>query len=86
MRPTYGTNISAAMFENQGNVEKAINQAVRSAIGIWRPELTVEQVNVTGFLEDGKVSVEVNVTLPDFTTSQIRVLSTTLNPDATTTR
>ena len=86
MRPTYGTNISAAMFENQGNVEKAINQAVRSAIGIWIPELTVEQVNVTGFLEDGKVSVEVNVTLPDFTTSQIRVLSTTLNPDATTTR
>jgi hypothetical protein len=74
------------MFENQDNIEAAINQAIRSAIGIWIPELTVEQVNVITFLEDGRVSVELNVTLPDFTSSQIRVLSTTLNPDATTTR
>jgi hypothetical protein len=86
MRPSYGTNVGAAMFENQDNIEAAINQAIRSAIGIWIPELTVEQVNVISFLEDGQVSVELNVTLPDFTSSQIRVLSTTLNPDATTTR
>jgi phage baseplate assembly protein W len=86
MRPSYGTNVGAAMFENQDNIEAAINQAIRSAIGIWIPELTVEQVNVITFLEDGRVSVELNVTLPDFTSSQIRVLSTTLNPDATTTR
>jgi phage baseplate assembly protein W len=86
MRPTYGTNIAAAMFENQGKIDAAINEAIRSAIGTWIPELTVEKVVVTGFLEDGQVAVELNVTLPDFTTSNIKVLSTTLNPDATTTR
>ena len=86
MRPTYGTNMGAAMFENQGKVDAAINQAIRSAIATWIPELTVEKVNVIGFLEDGQVSVELNITLPDFTTTNIQVLSTTLNPDATTTR
>lgn len=86
MRPTYGTNIAAAMFENQGKVEEAINQAIRTAISTWIPELTVNNINVIGFLDGGAVNVELNVTLPDFQEDQIRVVSTTLNPDATTTR
>jgi phage baseplate assembly protein W len=86
MRPTYGTNMAVAMFENQGNVEEAINQAIRSAVGNWIPELNVEKINVKNFLDTGAVTVEVNVTLPDFTEDSITVVSTTLNPDATTTR
>jgi len=86
MRPTYGTNIATAMFENQGKIEEAINQAIRTAISNWIPELSVEKINIKGFLDDGAVSVEVNVTLPDFVEASITVVSTTLNPDATTTR
>jgi phage baseplate assembly protein W len=86
MRPTYGTNMAVAMFENQGKVEDAINQAIRSAVSTWIPELTVEKINVKNFLDTGAVTVEVNVTLPDFTADSITVVSTTLNPDATTTR
>lgn len=86
MRPTYGTNIAAAMFENQGRVEDAINEAIRTAISTWIPELTVSNIKVIGFLDGGAVNVELNVTLPDFQEDQIRVVSTTLNPDATTTR
>jgi phage baseplate assembly protein W len=86
MRPTYGTNIATAMFENQGKIEEAINQAIRTAISNWIPELSVEKINIKGFLDDGAVSVEVNVTLPDFAEASITVVSTTLNPDATTTR
>jgi phage baseplate assembly protein W len=86
MRPTYGTNMAVAMFENQGNVEEAINQAIRSAVSNWIPELNVEKINVKNFLDTGAVTVEVNVTLPDFTEDSITVVSTTLNPDATTTR
>lgn len=86
MRPTYGTNIAAAMFENQGRVEDAINEAIRTAISTWIPELTVSSIKVIGFLDGGAVNVELNVTLPDFQEDQIRVVSTTLNPDATTTR
>lgn len=86
MRPTYGTNIATAMFENQGNVEKAINDSVRSAISKWIPEVTVNDVIIKGFLDTGAVTVELNVTLPDFIEDSITVVSTTLNPDATTTR
>lgn len=86
MRPTYGTNIAAAMFENQGKVEEAINQAIRTAISTWIPELTVKNIKFVGFLDTGAVSVELNVSLPDFQEDEIKVVSTTLNPDATTTR
>jgi phage baseplate assembly protein W len=86
MRPTYGTNIATAMFENQGNVEKAINDAVRSAISKWIPELTVNNIFLKGFLDTGAVTVELNVSLPDFVEDNITVVTTTLNPDATTTR
>jgi phage baseplate assembly protein W len=86
MRPTYGTNIATAMFENQGNVEKAINDAIRSAISTWIPDLTVNNIFIKGFLDTGAVTVELNVTLPDFIEDSITVVSTTLNPDATTTR
>jgi phage baseplate assembly protein W len=86
MRPTYGTNIATAMFENQGKVEKAINDAIRSAVSKWLPELTVNKINIVGFLDTGAVTVEINITLPDFTEDSITIVSTTLNPDATTTR
>jgi phage baseplate assembly protein W len=86
MRPTYGTNIATAMFENQGRVEKAINDAIRSAVSKWLPELTVNKINIVGFLDTGAVTVEINITLPDFTEDSITIVSTTLNPDATTTR
>lgn len=86
MRPNYGTNIGTAMFENQGKIEKAINEAIRSAISKWLPELTVNKINIVSFLDTGAVTVEINVTLPDFTEDSITVVSTTLNPDATTTR
>jgi phage baseplate assembly protein W len=86
MRPTYGTNIATAMFENQGNLEKAINDAIRSAISKWIPELTVNNIFLKGFLDTGAVTVELNVSLPDFIEDNITVVTTTLNPDATTTR
>ena len=86
MRPTYGTDVAKAMFENQGNAKNAINQAIRSAIAQWIPEVEIANVNVTLFDESGRVGVEVNVVLPDFTSTTVNILSTTLNPDASTTR
>jgi phage baseplate assembly protein W len=86
MRPTYGTDVAKAMFENQGNAKKSIDQAIRSAIAQWIPEVEIANVNVTLFDESGRVGVEVNVVLPDFTSTTVNILSTTLNPDASTTR
>jgi hypothetical protein len=86
MRPTYGTNVAKAMFENQTDATTAIDAAIRSAIEIWIPEINVETIKVSSFDPNGAVGVEVNVSLPDFTSTSVNILSTTLNPDATTTR
>ena len=86
MRPTYGTDIGTAMFENQGNVKESINEAIRSAIATWIPEIRVQKIDFIGFLDEGQVSVAVTVILPDFVSLEVQILSTTLNPDATTTR
>jgi phage baseplate assembly protein W len=86
MRPTYGTDVARAMFENQTDAKKAIDQAIRKAISTWIPEVDVDSVNVTTFDDSGKVGVEVNIILPDFTSTTINVLSTTLNPNGSTTR
>lgn len=86
MRPTYGTNLGLAMFENQGVAEVAIPAAIRSAISTWLPALTVNQINIKKFNDGGKVEVELLLTFPDYTTGTITVRSVTLNPDASTTR
>jgi phage baseplate assembly protein W len=86
MRPTYGTDVAKAMFENQGDAKKSIEQAIRSAIATWIPEIEVSGVRITAFDENGKVGVEVNVVLPDYTSTTVNILNTTLNPDASTTR
>jgi len=86
MRPTYGTDVARAMFENQTDAKKAIDQAIRKAISTWIPEVDVDSVNVTTFDNSGKVGVEVNIILPDFTSTTVNVLSTTLNPNGSTTR
>lgn len=86
MRPTYGTNLGLAMFENQGVAEVAIPAAIRSAIATWLPALTVNQINIKKFNDGGKVEVELLLTFPDYTTGTITVRSVTLNPDASTTR
>jgi phage baseplate assembly protein W len=86
MRPTYGTNLGLAMFENQGVAEVAIPAAIRSAIATWLPELTVNEINIKNFNDGGKVEVELLLTFPDYTTGTISIYSVTLNPDASTTR
>ena len=86
MRPTYGTDIATAMFENQGLVQKAIRQAIIKAVGIWIPEVTIEQVNIGDVEDTGQVRVELIVTLPDYTSTRVNISTATLNPDATITR
>lgn len=86
MRPTYGTDVARAMFENQSDAKKAIDQAIRTAISTWIPEVDVDSVKVNTFDDSGKVGVEVNIILPDFTSTTVNVLSTTLNPNGSTTR
>lgn len=86
MRPTYGTDISRALFENQGSVNPAIRTAITSAMSQWIPEVSVDEIIISGIEENGQVLVSLNVTLPDYSSMSMKVFSSTLNPDSTLTR
>jgi len=86
MRPTYGTNLGKAMFENQDNAEKAVQASIRAAVTTWIPEVDVQEIIVKGVQEDGKMLVELNVVLPDYTQASLAVSSVTLTPTGTVTR
>ena len=86
MRPTYGTDIARAMFENQGVVSAAIKSAILSAVNTWIPEVSVDNIIISGFEENGQVNVSLMVTLPDYTSTEVKVYTATLNPDSTVTR
>ena len=86
MRPTYGTNLAKAMFENQDNAAKAIEAAIRTSIGLWIPEVEIQTINIQGVQEDGKMLVELMLILPDYTLASLSVSSVTLTPTGTVTR
>lgn len=65
MLPDYGCDIYHALFENDNNIEQAVNQAVRSAIGSWLPAIQVMEVLVGQPNEDGISNVEIRLKFPD---------------------
>ena len=77
MRPTYGTDLAKALFETQNQAEKAIKLAISTAISSWIPEVSVQQINVLGEDLDGKMTVELLLVFPDFTSETISVSTAT---------
>lgn len=86
MRPTYGTNLARAMFENQDDAAAAIRATIRTAVSLWIPEVEVDSIDVRGIQEDGRMLVDLVVILPDYTTASVAVSSVTLTPTGTVTR
>lgn len=86
MRPTYGTNLAKAMFENQDNAASAIRSAIKSAISLWIPEVEIDSIEIQGVQEDGRMMVDLIVILPDYTLTSLSVASVTLTPTGNVTR
>lgn len=86
MRPTYGTNLAKAMFENQDDAAAAIRSAIKSAISRWIPEVQIDSIEIVGVQEDGRMLVTLIVILPDYTLTSLSVSSVTLTPTGNVTR
>jgi len=81
--PTYGVDWSSALFENDNNARKAIPQAIRAAVARWLPEITINNVIITNNNYDGIENVNIILTLPDNTTSNLVINSGTFNYNGT---
>lgn len=83
MLPEYGTDVLRALYENDNQIELSINQAVRSAVAVWIPEIEIEEINVTLPDEDGTASVEILIQLPNSTLTTLSVSTALFNLDGT---
>lgn len=86
MRATYGTDIASALFETQGNAEKAAETAIRTAMRTWLPEVTIERIDIQSTDDTGSLRVNLALVLPDYSSTAVTIYTTTLNPDGSTTR
>jgi len=83
MTPTYGVDWSSAMFENQGESQAAIHQAISQAIAKWIPGVTVAAMSISGSGLSGTETISLTLNLPDSTTTTLAVNSNILNYDGT---
>ncbi|MFN9951882.1 MAG: GPW/gp25 family protein, partial [bacterium] len=67
MLPEYGTDVLRALYENDNQLELSINQAVRSAVSVWIPEISVEEIRVDLPDQEGKATVTILIELPNST-------------------
>jgi len=78
MSPTYGIDLQRFLFENDSihigglnnSLGKSIDAAIRSAVNIWMPDISVEAINYGAPNFDGIATVSILIRLPnDLTTS-----------------
>jgi phage baseplate assembly protein W len=85
MLPEYGTDVLRALYENDNQLEISINQAVRSAVAVWIPEISIEEINVTLPDQEGKATVTILIQLPNSTLTTLTVSTAIFNVDGTIT-
>ena len=82
----YGTNIEAALFENQNNFKAAVTQAVTQAMARWIPDIGINKINITDPNEEGEALVELILELPNSTLTSLTLSTSNFGADGTITR
>jgi len=85
MLPEYGTDVLRALYENDNQLELSINQAVRSAVAVWIPEISIEEITVDLPDQEGKATVTILIQLPNSILTTLTVSTAIFNVDGTIT-
>lgn len=80
MLPDYGTDVGAAMFENDNDFPTAVKTAIHNAVGRWMPDISVLSIDLDT-LNNGQVNVSVVIELPNSQVTTLTVNSAVLNAD-----
>lgn len=84
MRPDYGTDIPRGVYESGGEYVEGIRQAIRTAMSIWLPNVQINDITINSPGEAGEATVNISVTLPDFTEGTVSINTIYILPDGTT--
>ena len=86
MTPSYGVDWSTAIFENDGDSDTAISQAITVAVAKWIPEVTISSIEIGSSNTDGVKDVTIGLNLPDNSLYTLAVNTGLFNYDGTITR
>ena len=82
----YGTDLMRALFENENNLENAVNQAVKEAVSRWIPQMSIEKITVGTVDQEGHADVVISVVLPNDTIASVNISTATFGADGSITR
>lgn len=73
MRPTYGTQIKTAIFENEAIAIPLVDATVRTSFSQWLPSLVLDTLNIELDVETMHLNITIGYKLPNETTDEIRI-------------
>jgi phage baseplate assembly protein W len=73
MRPTYGTQIKTAIFENEAVAIPLVDATVRAGFSQWLPSLVLQDLYIELDLNTMHLDITINYKLPNETTDEIRI-------------
>jgi hypothetical protein len=73
------------LFENENNTALGIDQAIRSAIANWLPEIVIKEILITNVDSEGQIVVNLTILLPDSTIKTLNVSKAIFSLDGTIT-
>lgn len=79
MRPTYGTQIKTAIFENEAIAAPLVEATVRTGFSQWLPSLVLQNLNIELDIDTMHLNITINYKLPNETTDEIRINTGTFN-------
>lgn len=86
MNPEYGTDLSAALFENDEDFAAAVRTAVTTAVARWIPAITIGSIDISTPNQDGYSNVVITVGLPNSTSAAVTVNSAIFGTDGSISR
>jgi phage baseplate assembly protein W len=79
MRPTYGTQIKTAIFENEVIAAPLVDATVRTGFSQWLPSLVLQDLNVELDIDTMHLNITISYKLPNETTDEININTGTFN-------
>jgi hypothetical protein len=79
MLPSYGVDWGAALFETDGDAQRAIESGIRNAINIWINSVKVDSIKFSFDSNEGIETVIINLILPNKSAASLPISISTLN-------
>lgn len=73
MRPSYGTQVKQAIFENEAVASSLLDATIRQTFNTWLPALSLINISPEYVEETGQFSITISYLLPNETTDEVSI-------------